>query len=45
MDVLMIGTVAGGLGMMVVFLAGYLLLRNRIAPIDSPPDSHNTKTE
>jgi hypothetical protein len=34
MDVLMIGTLAGGLGMGIVFVTGYFLLRNRIADVD-----------
>lgn len=39
MDVLMIGTLAGVAGMLVVFVAGYYFLRDRIAPVEVQDES------
>jgi hypothetical protein len=34
MEVMLIGTLAGGISVLLVLLVGTLLLRNRIAPIE-----------
>lgn len=45
MDVLMIGTLAGVIGMAIVFAVGYYLLRNRIAEVENPAESHKPGQE
>jgi hypothetical protein len=39
MEVMIVGTLAGGIGVLLVLVVGTLLLRNRIAPVEQSPKS------
>lgn len=45
MDVLVIGTIAGGIGMLLVFLIGYFLLKDRIAPVEVDDNTPNNPVD